>query len=49
MHKILYSLLYTVKSGKNNLFALGEIALYLYPIMQSDTFCNTTELRNHSV
>lgn len=49
MHKILYSLLYTMKSGKNNLFALGEIALYLYPIMQSETFFNTTELSNHSV
>lgn len=37
------------KVAKNNLFALEEIALYLYPIIQSDTFSKIIELRIHSV
>lgn len=49
MYKIWYGLFNTEKSGKNNLFALEEIALYLYPIIQSDTFCSIIELRIHSV
>lgn len=32
MYKIWYGLFNTVKSGKTHLFALEEIALYLYPI-----------------